>query len=169
MKQWNIGDKLVPTKSGWDKLSGDGDHSGGRCSTYEDEQRGGGNNIFKYMEITEIKNQRHCMYRWTSIDINDDTYNHCEGHDMQTEDFKLYKDNNNKKITKIMTSIKGYIKNLTLTTDQKLMIKHGLRDEQLNPTQEAIDATINKLVLADETYHIEIAKGLEAEEKSKCC
>jgi hypothetical protein len=70
--------------------------------------------------------------------------------------------NNNKKT--IMSKVTSFVKNLTLSADEKLLRKYGLKNECGEYTSEAIDAVKLKLVSDNESYLIEIAKGLEAEE-----
>lgn len=73
--------------------------------------------------------------------------------------------NNNKK--SIMSKITTFAKNLTLTSDEKLLRKYGLKNECGEYTDEAEQLVISKLVKENEAYLIEIAKGLELEEKNK--
>lgn len=73
-----------------------------------------------------------------------------------------------KKEVTFMSKIKTFIKNVTLTSDEKLLRKHGLKTECGDYTEEAKEAVINKLVSENEAFLIEIAKGIELEEeKSK--
>jgi len=67
----------------------------------------------------------------------------------------------------IMSKITTFAKNLILSSDEKLLRKHGLHTECGDPTSEAIDLVITKLVKENEAYLIELAKGIELEEKSK--
>jgi hypothetical protein len=71
--------------------------------------------------------------------------------------------NNNKKQT-IMSKVTSFVKNLTLSADEKLLRKYNLKNECGEYTSEAIDAVKLKLVSDNENYLIEIAKGLEEEE-----
>lgn len=64
----------------------------------------------------------------------------------------------------IMTNIKNYIKNLALTSDEKLLRKYNLKTECGEYTEEAKALIIAKLCADNEAYLIEIVKGLEAEE-----
>lgn len=72
--------------------------------------------------------------------------------------------NNNKK-TNIMSKITSYVKNLTLTSDEKLLRKYGLHDDCGNNTSEAENAIDEKNYNSKENqdYLITIAKGLEEE------
>lgn len=71
--------------------------------------------------------------------------------------------NINKKET-IMSKVTSFVKNLTLSADEKLLRKYNLKNECGEYTSEAIDAVKLKLVSDNESYLIEIAKGLEEEE-----
>jgi hypothetical protein len=74
-----------------------------------------------------------------------------------------------KKQTKnnIMSKITTFAKNLVLSADEKLLRKYGLKDECGEFTDEAEDLVIAKLVKENESYLIELAKGMEEEEKNK--
>lgn len=72
---------------------------------------------------------------------------------------------NNK--TTIMSKITTFAKNLVLSADEKLLRKYGLHDECGNHTDEAEELVIAKLVKENEAYLIELAKGMELEEKNK--
>lgn len=73
-----------------------------------------------------------------------------------------YKPKNN-----IMSKITTFAKNLVLSADEKLLRKYGLKDECGEFTDEAEDLVIAKLVKENESYLIELAKGMEEEEKNK--
>ena len=77
------------------------------------------------------------------------------------EDYKLL----NKKT--FMSTVKEFVKALTLSAEEKLMRKHGLKTECGDYTQDAKDAIINKLCAADEAYLVTIAQGLEDEAKKE--
>lgn len=64
----------------------------------------------------------------------------------------------------IMSKVTSFVKNLTLSADEKLLRKYNLKNECGEYTSEAIDAVKLKLVSDNENYLIEIAKGLEEEE-----
>lgn len=64
-----------------------------------------------------------------------------------------------------MSKATNYIKNLTLSADEKLLRKYGFKDGCGDYTGEAIDLVKMKLVKDNEVYLIEIAKGLELEAK----
>ena len=72
--------------------------------------------------------------------------------------------NKNKTNNIMMTNIKNFVKNLTLTSDEKLLRKHGLKNDCGEYTQEAIDVIINKLVKDNEVDLITLAKEIEKEE-----
>lgn len=71
--------------------------------------------------------------------------------------------NNNKQT--FMSKATNYIKNLTLSADEKLLRKYGFKDSCGDYTSEAMDLVEAKLVKDNEDYLIEIAKGLELEAK----
>lgn len=64
-----------------------------------------------------------------------------------------------------MSNIKTFVKNLALSADEKLLRKHGLKSDCGEYTDEAKEIVINELCKEKEAKLIEIAKGLEAEEK----
>lgn len=66
---------------------------------------------------------------------------------------------------KFMSKATNYIKNLTLTADEKLLRKYGFKDSCGDYTGEAVDLVKAKLVKDNEDYLISIAKGLEEEAK----
>lgn len=69
------------------------------------------------------------------------------------------------KIGKVMSDIKTFVKNLALSANEKLLRKHGLKNECGEFTQNAKDFAIIKLCEEKEKEMIEVAKGLEEEEK----
>lgn len=77
------------------------------------------------------------------------------------EDFELVEEKKT-----IMSKVINYVKNLALSADEKILRKHGLKDENGAFTAEAYDVVKAKLVADNEAYLIEVAKGLEAEEKN---
>lgn len=64
-------------------------------------------------------------------------------------------------------SIKSFIKNLTLSEDEKNLRKYGLKDECGEYSSEAKTAVLEKLTKENEPYLIEIANGLKAEDEKK--
>lgn len=64
-------------------------------------------------------------------------------------------------------NVKDFVKKLLLSEDEKLLIKHGLKGECGDYTQEAKDIVINKLVASEEKYLIEIATKKEAEDQKE--
>jgi hypothetical protein len=66
-----------------------------------------------------------------------------------------------------MTTILEFVKNLSLSEDERLLRKHGLKDDCGNYTAEAYDLVEEKLTKENETYLIEIAKKKEEEDKNK--
>lgn len=80
-------------------------------------------------------------------------------------DYPIYQTKINKKT--IMSKITTFAKNLVLSADEKLLRKYGLHDECGNHTDEAEELVIAKLVKENEAYLIELAKGMELEEKNK--
>ncbi len=70
----------------------------------------------------------------------------------------------NKKQT-FMSKATTYIKNLTLSADEKLLRKYGFKDDCGDYTSEGVELVKAKLVKDNEDYLITIAKGLEEEAK----
>lgn len=70
------------------------------------------------------------------------------------------------KVGEIMGNIKTFVKNLALSADEKLLRKHGFKSECGEYSQDAKDLAVLRLCEEKETEMIEIAKGLEKEEKS---
>lgn len=84
-----------------------------------------------------------------------------------TEDeLYLYINEINKPKQNIMTDIIEFAKNLTLSKEEKLLRKHGLKDENNNYTQEARVLVGEKQMKENEAYLIEIAEAKEAEDKT---
>lgn len=85
----------------------------------------------------------------------------------ECDGFKIYQSKdlpiNNKQT--FMSKATNYIKNLTLSADEKLLRKYGFKDSCGDYTSEAMDLVEAKLVKDNEDYLIEIAKGLELEAK----
>lgn len=88
--------------------------------------------------------------------------------------YDYYKDNEPttssiKKGGSIMTKITTYIKNLTLSTDEKLLRKYNLHDECGENTEEGREAILNNFFNTKENqaYLVSIAQGLEDESKIK--
>ncbi len=75
---------------------------------------------------------------------------------------------NKKKTT--MNKISTFIKNVTLSADEKLLRKHGLHDSDGNNTDDAKDAIDESIYNSKEsqTYLLSIAEGLEKEAKADC-
>ena len=80
-------------------------------------------------------------------------------------DYKIYQTKINKKT--IMSKITTFAKNLVLSADEKLLRKYGLKNECGEFTDEAESLVIAKLVKENESYLIELAKGMEVEEAKK--
>lgn len=81
----------------------------------------------------------------------------------QSDDLTIKKQTKNN----IMSKITTFAKNLVLSADEKLLRKYGLKDECGEFTDEAESLVIAKLVKENESYLIELAKGMEEEEKNK--
>jgi len=67
----------------------------------------------------------------------------------------------------IMSKITTFAKNLVLSADEKLLRKYGLHTECGEATEEATDLVIAKLVKENESYLIELATAMQAEEAKK--
>jgi len=67
----------------------------------------------------------------------------------------------------IMTTIKEFAKNILLSKEEKLLRKHGLKNDCGDYTQDAKDLVINRLITDNEKYLLEIAEKKEAEETKK--
>lgn len=65
-----------------------------------------------------------------------------------------------------MSKIYNFAKNLTLTADEKLLRKYGLKDECGEYSDEAEELVIAKLIKDNEDYLIKTAQALEDEEKA---
>lgn len=90
--------------------------------------------------------------------------NGCSGIEIyQSDDLTIKKQTKNN----IMSKITTFAKNLVLSADEKLLRKYGLKDECGEFTNEAEDLVIAKLVKENESYLIELSKGMEEEEKNK--
>ena len=70
-------------------------------------------------------------------------------------------------IINIMTTIKEFAKKLILSKEEKLLRKHGLKNDCGDYTQDAKDLVINRLTTDNEKYLLEIAEKKEAEETKK--
>ena len=71
----------------------------------------------------------------------------------------------NKGVGKIMSDIRDFAKNLVLSADEKILRKHGLKDECGVWTDSAMDIVDNMLCNEKTKELVEIAKKKEAEEK----
>jgi hypothetical protein len=65
----------------------------------------------------------------------------------------------------IMSNIVNFAKNLVLSDEEKLLRKHGLKDECGSYTSDARELVMEKLLKDNETYLVEVATKKEAEEK----
>ncbi len=83
------------------------------------------------------------------------------------EEFAVIIKNKTNLTNKIMTNIKTFVKNLALSADEKELRKAGLKTDCGEYTQDAIDVVIQELCAEKETKLIEIAKGINAENKEK--
>lgn len=72
-----------------------------------------------------------------------------------------------KKQQSIMSKITTFAKNLVLSADEKLLRKYGLHDECGNHTDEAEELVMAKLVKENESYLVELATAMQAEEAKK--
>lgn len=66
-----------------------------------------------------------------------------------------------------MSKITTYLKNIALSTDEKLLRKHGFKTECGEYTEEAKNTVLENLTKNNEAYLFKIAQGLEDEETSK--
>ena len=73
----------------------------------------------------------------------------------------------NNPVAKIMSTIVDTFKNLTLSADEKLLRKHGLKDSNGNYTSDAREIALVEACIAAEAKLIEVAKAKEAEETKK--
>ncbi len=69
-------------------------------------------------------------------------------------------------VGKIMNNITKFVKNMTLTADEKLLRKFGFKNDCGEYTQDAKDFAILKLCEEKEVLMVEVAKGLDKEEKA---
>lgn len=74
--------------------------------------------------------------------------------------------NSKNKVEKIMSKVSEFVKNSLLSKEEKLLRKYGLKDSCGDYTGEAERLVISKLVKENEAHLIEVAQGIEAEEKS---
>jgi hypothetical protein len=65
----------------------------------------------------------------------------------------------------IMSKVKEYVKNLTLSADEKALRQVGFKDENGAFTSEAFDVIEEKLANDNIAYLVEIANGIISEEK----
>jgi len=80
-----------------------------------------------------------------------------------------YKFYQNKEEKSIMSKISSYVKNLTLSAEEKLLRKYGLKNECGEVTGEGINAINEKFYNSPENvaYLVSIAQGLEEESNKK--
>lgn len=69
------------------------------------------------------------------------------------------------KIGKIMSNIREFAKNVLLSREEKLLRKHGIKDYQGEFTSDARELIMQKLMLDNEKYLVELAEKQEEEEK----
>lgn len=84
----------------------------------------------------------------------------------QLNEFQSYKWEDYKPKQTIMSKITTFAKNLVLSADEKLLRKYGLKNECGEYTDEAEVLVTQKLIKENEAYLIELAKGMEVEEKA---
>ncbi len=75
----------------------------------------------------------------------------------------IYKEDNKPK-KNIMSKIKSFVKNLTLSADDKLLREYGFQNECGDYTEIAEELVISKLVADNKDYVIEIAKKMKEED-----
>lgn len=75
----------------------------------------------------------------------------------------IYKEDNKPK-KNIMSKIKSFVKNLTLSADDKLLREYGFQNECGDYTESAEELVISKLVADNKDYIIEIAKKMKEED-----
>lgn len=84
---------------------------------------------------------------------------YCSGYPIYKSENLPIKENKQTFMSKATT----YIKNLTLSADEKLLRKYGFKDDCGDYTSEGVELVKAKLVKDNEDYLITIAKGLEEE------
>lgn len=83
------------------------------------------------------------------------------------ENFKLVEENIIIKESKnIMSKALDFVKELTLSSDEKLLRKWGLKDDEGNYTHDSEKIVILKLVEDNKAHLLSIAQGLEDKEKA---
>lgn len=79
------------------------------------------------------------------------------------KEITIYKPNNNNNMNRLI----NFVKTLTLSKEEKLLRKHGLKTENGDYTTDAKEVVINTLCAEKEPDLIKIAEGLEAQEKEE--
>jgi hypothetical protein len=64
-----------------------------------------------------------------------------------------------------MQNIVNFAKHLTMSADQKLLLKHGLKDECGNYTESAERLIMDKMIKDNEEYLVAVATAKESEDK----
>jgi len=71
------------------------------------------------------------------------------------------------KSNNVMNTIKNFVRNLTLSTSEKLLQKYNLKTDCGSYTDQARELVIEKLVKDNEAYLIEVATNFDAEVKAE--
>jgi hypothetical protein len=111
-------------------------------------------------EILEGKYQSNVCLNNDELELVKEDCNGC--------DIKINEPTNSSinKVGEIMSNLTRFVKNSLLSADEKLLRKMGLKDDCGEYTDEAEVLITLKLIKDNESYLIEVAKGLEAEEKA---
>ena len=152
MSKFKVGDKVKQVS--------------GSCGSIEGIQ-----SRIAYLLITEVVESPSSSYyyHYDAIDINDKKFGHCHrclgDRELELLDTsKIITGENNHK--NIMTTIKDFVKNLTLSADEKAMREVGLKSAEGEYTKEAIDIIVADLCVERESRLIEIANKMVAEKKA---
>ncbi len=98
------------------------------------------------------------------VKFDDGSYGDCS-REKGARYYQVISNQINKTNNKNMESIIKFAKNLVLSTDEKLLRKHGLKNDCGDYSKEAEQIVLTKLVKENEAYLVELATKAEEENK----
>ena len=117
------------------------------------------------IELVDTTDHYFNDYYFNMVDKINNAYQKMDSNYMFITEEMILKDNCEKSPKTIMTTIKEFAKNLVLSTDEKLLRKHGLKNACGDYTIDAKDLVIDKLTSDNVKYLIDIAEQKEKEEE----
>lgn len=156
---------LYPQEVVIEEIKDTGDHISMRGSIGEDNY---GFNLSSLINENNIKLVEKSTPRWIPIageELKDGDIIKLEGKFIyKTEDPR---DGNVGGVKKAMSRVRSFIKNLTLSSEDKLLREYGFQNECGDYTDDARELVISKLVADNKAYIVEIAQGMKKEDEER--